>query len=232
MDRVLAIIPARGGSKGLPRKNIKKMNHKHLIGYTIEAAKKSKYVNRVIVSTDDEEIAKVSKRYGAEIPYLRPKELATDQSPTINTVLHAIKWLEQEERYVPDYILVLQCTSPLRNEKHIDEALEKLMNSEYDALVSVCEVEENPYWTNIFEGDTLKYFIEAGKIITKRQDLPKIYAINGAIYIIKTQALIEFKSLEIDNITGYIMDKYSSIDIDTELDFNIAEMILKNKGEN
>lgn len=228
---ILGIIPARGGSKGLPRKNIKHLCGKPLIAYTIEAAKESKLTDRVIVSTDDEEIAYISKKYGAEIPYLRPKELSSDSSPTIDAILHMIDYLEKSEGYRPDYILLLQCTSPLRDSKSIDESINRLITSEFDALVSVCEAEVNPYWANVFDGDKLKHFIEEGKKINRRQDLPKVYRLNGAIYLIKTEVLKAYRTFEPDSLTGYIMDEYSSIDIDTELDFKIAELIIKNRGE-
>lgn len=228
---ILAIIPARGGSKGLPRKNIKQLCGKPLIAYTIEAARESKLTNRIIVSTDDEEIASISKKYGAEIPYFRPKELSDDSSPTIDAILHMINYLEKKEGYNPDYILLLQCTSPLRDSKAIDESISMLVDSEFDALVSVCEAEVNPYWANIFDGDKLKHFIEDGKKITRRQDLPKVYRLNGAIYLIKTEVLKAYKTFEPNSLTGYIMDEYSSIDIDTDLDFKVSELIIKNRGE-
>ena len=132
--KILAIIPARGGSKGVPRKNIKEICGKPLISYTIEAAKRSKYIDRVIVSTDDIEIETVSKNYGAEVPFLRPNELAGDNSPTIDCVIDVIERLKIDEGYFPDYIALLQCTSPLRDENHINEAVEQLMNSKMDIL--------------------------------------------------------------------------------------------------
>ncbi|MEG0308656.1 MAG: acylneuraminate cytidylyltransferase family protein [Clostridium sp.] len=228
---ILAIIPARGGSKGVPRKNIRDLEGKPLIGYTIEAAKKCSGVSRVIVSTEDNEIAEVSKQFGAEIPYLRPSELSGDNSPTIDCILHTISYLKENEGYIPDYILLLQCTSPLRNSVHIQEAIDKLINSEYDSLVSVCESEVNPYWSNVFEGEKLKYFIEEGKNITRRQDLPDVYRLNGAIYLIKLDVLKTEKTFEPEELTGYVMDAYSSVDIDTEMDFKIAEVIMKERGD-
>lgn len=224
---ILAIIPARGGSKGVPRKNIKDLNGIPLIAYTIKAAIKSRKVSRVVVSTDDVEIAEVSRSYDAEVPYLRPSELASDTATTIDAVLHMLNTLKDKEGYIPDYVLLLQCTSPLRGVKHIDEAIEKILNTDLDALVSVCEAEVNPYWANVFDGDKLKYFIEEGKSITRRQDLPEVYRFNGAIYLIKTEVLYREKTFEPENLTGYIMDEYSSVDIDTELDFKIAEVIMR-----
>lgn len=227
--KVLAIIPARGGSKGLPRKNIKELEGKHLIGYAIEGARGSKYIDRVIVSTEDSEIAQISKMYGAEVPYLRPQILAGDSSLIIDVVLNMLEYLSKNEGYIPYYVLLLQATSPLRTSIHIDEAIEKLLASKYDGIVSVCEAEINPYWTNIFVGDKLEYFLEAGKLITKRQDLPLVYRNNGAIYMVKTEELINKKTFEIENITGYIMDRESSIDIDTSFDFKLAKLIMESR---
>lgn len=229
---ILAIIPARGGSKGVHRKNLKNLKGKPLISYTIEAAKMSKYVDRLVVSTDDIEIAEVSKEYGAEIPCLRPEMLAGDVSPTVDAVLHMINFLKESEGYIPSHIMLLQCTSPLRNSKHINEAVEKLKNSSQKALISVCESEVNPYWTNVFDGDELKPFIKDGYKITRRQDLPIVYRVNGAIYIIETEVLLREKNFQPSSLTGYIMDEYYSIDIDTELDFKIAEVIMNELIEN
>ncbi|MBW6409468.1 acylneuraminate cytidylyltransferase family protein [Clostridium weizhouense] len=226
---ILAIIPARGGSKGLYRKNLRKLKGIHLIGYTIKSALKSKYIKRVVVSTEDKEIAEISKIYGAEIPCLRPNELAGDSSPTVESILQMIDYLEKEQEYYSDYVLLLQCTSPLRNTKHIDEAIEKLLKSNFDGIASICEAEVNPYWTNIFKGEKLEYFLKEGERITRRQDLPKVYRYNGAIFLIKTEILKKEKTFEVENLTGYIMDRESSIDIDTEMDFKIAEIIIASK---
>lgn len=228
MDKkILAIIPARGGSKGIPRKNIKMLNEKPLIAYTIEEAKKSIYIDRVIVSTEDSEIAQISKQFGAEIPYLRSEELARDNSPTIDCVIDMVKWLNENENYMPDYVCLLQCTSPLRTNKDIDGTIEKALNFNSDGSISVCEAEVNPYWTNIFKEDILEYFIDEGKKITRRQDLPNIYRINGAVYVIKTNILLEKKTFETDNMSGYIMSIQKSIDIDSEMDFKFAELIMR-----
>lgn len=223
---ILAIIPARGGSKGLPRKNLKVLNELPLIAHTINAAKNSNYITRVIVSTEDKEIKDVALSFGAEVPYLRPEELASDKSPTIDSVIHMIDWLKTNESYCPDYICLLQCTSPLRDNNHIDEAIDKMIETCMEGVISVCEAEVNPYWTNVIRNDRLEYFIEEGRKITRRQDLPKVYRINGAIYIIETGKLLEMKAFETENVTAYIMNSDDSIDIDTELDFKLAEMII------
>ncbi|MHC1682466.1 MAG: acylneuraminate cytidylyltransferase family protein [Clostridiaceae bacterium] len=226
MQRVLAIIPARGGSKGVPRKNIKLLNKKPLISYTIEAGKKSKYIDRVVISTEDEEISSICKKYGAEVPCLRPEELADDNSPTVDALVHMINYLKEKENYYPDYICLLQCTSPLRTYQDIDCAIEKLLTTNSDGVISVCEAEVNPYWTNVFKDDKLKYFLPKGKNITRRQDLPKVYRVNGAIYIVKTDLFLKEKTIEPENATGYIMSNENSIDIDTLLDFKFAEVLL------
>lgn len=230
MDKkILAIIPARGGSKGVHKKNIKRLNGVPLIGYTLQEANKSKYINRVVVSTDDEEIGEVATNYNGEVPYLRPKELSTDTSSTVDCITHMIKYLEEKENYLPDYICLLQCTSPLRTYEDMDGAIEKLLSTEFDGIISICEADVNPYWTNVFEKDKLKYFIEEGKNITRRQDLPEIYRYNGAIYIIKTDVFMKKKSFDTENITGYIMSSANSVDIDTMTDFKIAEILMKER---
>ena len=230
--KVLVIIPARGGSKAIPRKNIKDLNGKPLIAYTIEETKKSKYIDRIVVSTEDDEIANVSVKLGVQVPYLRPKELSGDNSPTIDCVIHMISWLKESEGYIPDYVCLLQCTSPLRTYEDIEGTIEKAMDLNFDGAVSVCEAEVNPYWTNVFTGDKLNYFIEEGKKITKRQDLPKVYRINGAVYVIKTNILLKQKTFETDNITGYVMSNEGSVDIDDEIDFKLAELLMKERESN
>ncbi|CAH2211896.1 acylneuraminate cytidylyltransferase family protein [Tepidibacter aestuarii] len=229
MKKILAIIPARGGSKGVPRKNIKHLYGKHLIGWTIEAAKKSKYIDRLIVSTEDKEIAEVSKKYGCEIPFLRPKELAKDDTSGIDPVIHAVNCMKNDYGYNPDYVMLLQCTSPLRNEKQIDESIELILENENsESLISITEVEHNPYWNKkIDKNGFLKDFIEYDKSkFVRRQDFKKIYRLNGAIYIAKTDLLIRQKSFDTKFTIPYIMDKKSSIDIDTIEDFELAEFYI------
>ncbi len=222
---ILAIIPARGGSKGIPRKNIKILAGKPLIAWTIEEAKKSKYIDRLILSSEDEEIIKVAKKWGCEVPFVRPKELAKDDTPGIEPVIHAIKTLH--ENY--DYVCLLQPTSPLRKVEHIDAAIELIIKMNAESLVSVKEVKENPYW--MFEIDNnsfLNKFINEN-IPIRRQDLKELYVLNGAIYISKTDALIKNKSFLIDTTIAYKMDEISSVDIDEEMDFQVCEFLLQQK---
>jgi N-acylneuraminate cytidylyltransferase/CMP-N,N'-diacetyllegionaminic acid synthase len=226
---ILAVIPARGGSKGVPRKNVRELCGKPLIAYTIEASKKSKFITRTIVSTEDEDIKEVSLRYGAEVPYKRPLELSSDVSPTIEAVIDLLNWLKLKEDYVPDYVCLLQCTSPLRNGADIDNTIHKMIKTGFKAAVTVKEADTNPYWTNVFHGDRLQYFIEEGKYITRRQDLPAVYSINGAVYVIHTESLLREKTFEIDDLTAYVMNSENSIDIDNIIDFKIAEAIMEER---
>lgn len=218
----LAIIPARGGSKRLPRKNILNLNGKALIGWSIESGIKSKYINKVIVTSDDKEIIKISKKFGADIVY-RPKELATDRATTFDAIAHT---LSIEGNY--DYVVLLQATSPLRNEKHINEAIELLEAKNADAIVSVCEMEHSPLWSNtIDESLSMDTFLKEEVLNKRSQDLDTHYRLNGAIYICRKEKLLEEKSFFLKkNIFAYKMNREDSIDIDTEFDFNIAKMLL------
>ena len=157
--KIIAIIPARGGSKGVPRKNIKLLNGKPLISYSIRAALKSKFIDRVIVSTDDKEIAEIAKRYKAEVPYLRPAELAQDTSPTLPVLQHAVKYLEEKENYKTDLIVLLQPTTPLILASDIDSAIKQLIKTKTNSCVSICEISERPEWMYIFKGNKIKQFL-------------------------------------------------------------------------
>ena len=222
----LAIIPARGGSKRLPRKNVLDLAGKPLIAWSIEAGSKSKYIDKVIVSSDDTEILTVSKRYNSEI-IVRPDELASDTAITFDAIKHTI---ENVERY--DYIVLLQATSPLRDEKHIDEAIELLESKNADAVVSVCEMDHSPLWSNTLDESLSMQGFLRDEVLNKRsQDLEKYFRLNGAIYICKTEKLLEEKSFFLkENIYAFKMDRESSIDIDEEIDFKIARIMIKEKN--
>ncbi len=218
----LAIIPARGGSKRLPRKNVLDLNGKPLIAYSIEAGLKSKYIDSVVVTSDDKEILDISKKYGA-LAMKRPAELANDTATTFDAIKHAI---ENTNEY--DYVVLLQPTSPLRNAKHIDEAIELLESKNADSVVGVCEMDHSPLWSNTLD-DTLSMenFLREEVKNKRSQDLDKYYRVNGAIYICKIDRLLEEKSFFLEeHIYAYRMDKENSIDIDEEIDFKIAEVFL------
>ena len=219
----LAIIPARGGSKRLPRKNLLDLNGKPLIAYSIEAGLKSRYIDRVIVSSDDKEILNVSQKYRADT-ICRPNELANDTASTVDAIIHTINSVEKY-----DYIILLQPTSPLRTEQHIDEAIELLDRKNADAIISVCEMEHSPLWSNTLESSLSMQGFLRDEVLNKRsQDLEKYYRLNGAIYICKTKKLLEERSFLLKNsIFAYIMSREYSIDIDEKIDFEIATIFQK-----
>lgn len=223
--KVLAIIPARGGSKGLPKKNIKQLGDKPLIGWSIEAAKNSKLVDKVIVSSDNEEIISISKKYGAEIPFVRPEELASDTANTKDVLVHAINFLrEQNEQY--DYIVLLQPTSPFREEGIIDKAINKAVNTGADMVVSVKETSSNPYYV-LFEENEMGFLKQSKKsTFTRRQDCPTVYEYNGSIYVINTSSLLENDSLNFSRTVKLVMDDFHSVDIDSQFDFDFAEFLI------
>lgn len=225
---VLAIIPARGGSKGLPGKNIKILAGKPLIAWTIEEAKKSKYIDRLILSSEDDEIISVAKEWGCEVPFKRPAELAKDDTPGIEPVLHAIETLK--EKY--DYICLLQPTSPLRKVEHIDGCIEKCLFTNSDSCVSVTEVDKSPYWMYKIDGDDKLIPLIDGNLITRRQDLPKVYALNGAVYVAKSEVIQHQKKIITSNSLALVMPQKNSADIDNSLDFDYCNFLLNNIAKN
>ena len=225
---MLAIIPARGGSKGLPGKNIKLLNGKPLIAYTIEAAMAAKKISRIIVSTDSRQIAKVAMDYGAESPFLRPEHLATDTALSIDIYDYTLSEIEKQEAVKIEKFMVLQPTSPLRTAEDIDNAIELFNTKSADSVISYCQeyhpIKWHRYVTN--EGKLKNIFEET---LNNRQEERPSYFPNGAIYIIRRD-LIKKRSYISDNSYAYIMDKKKSIDIDTIEDFEYAEFLLKNKN--
>lgn len=221
--KVLGIIPARGGSKRLPKKNILELCNKPLISWSIEAGLNSKYIDKILVTTDDNEIKNISKKYNIEI-IDRPLSLAMDTSSTFEALEHAISMIE--EKY--EYIVLLQPTSPLRKYFHIDEAFELLISKDADAIISVSKMDHSPLWSNTLPKDNCMKDFLRDEIKNKRsQDLESYYQLNGAVFICKTDKLLEEKTFFLkENIFAYIMDKRYSIDIDEEIDFKTAELFL------
>lgn len=221
----LIVIPARGGSKGVPRKNIKVLGDKPLIQYTIDAAKGVFDDEFICVSTDDFEIKSVVEQLGLKVPFLRPNELASDTAGTYEVLLHAISYYESKG-YFPDTLILLQPTSPFRTSEHIKEAL-KLYHESIDMVVSVKETKANPYYI-LFEEDRNGYLKKTKEAnFTRRQDCPKVWEYNGAIYIINVKALKEKTISQFTKVCKFEMDETSSHDIDTLLDWKIAEIILQ-----
>lgn len=232
---ILAIVPARGQSKGIPRKNIKILVGKPMIAWSIEAAINSKYIDRIVVSTDDEEIKQISLKYGAEVPFLRPEELARDNTQSSDAIFFTVERLKSIENEKYDFILLLQPTSPLRTEIHIDESIEKLIDNSnnFDALISITELEHPIYWNRTIDrNNVLKNYIEYDKDKKyRRQDFEKLYRLNGCIYLINTETFLRYKSFETENTLAYVMERKVSIDVDDIVDFELAEYYLKSNNK-
>jgi CMP-N-acetylneuraminic acid synthetase len=228
MEKVVCIIPARIGSKRLKNKNIRPLNGKPLIAWTLEEARKSHLIGKIIVSTDDQTIADIGMSYDAEV-IKRPRELASDTAKTIDAVIHVLDCLKQLN-YHADHVVLLQCTSPFRTRSHIDEALAKYLKNleNFDSLISVTKTEHPPWW--------VKSIGEAGQLVdiikydrqkySRAQDFPDVYRINGAIYIAKVEKLLEFNGFQTARTLPYIMEPQFSIDIDSETDFMFAEFLM------
>lgn len=219
-QKIVALIPARGGSKGIPQKNIKDLAGKPLIYYTIDAAKRSSYIDEIFVSTDDIQIAEISRSYGAKVPSLRPEELAQDTSSTVDVVLHALNTFFDFAEYYA--LVLLQPTQPLRTEHDIDKSIELFFENEGKSLVSISEVNDHPLLMRYLKQDFSLNKILEKKSNLRRQDMEKVYRVNGAIYINKISEINEFTSFN-DNVTGFLMEKSHSVDIDEMSDLALAE---------
>lgn len=224
--KMLAIIPARSGSKGLKDKNIKQLNGKPMIAYTIEAAIKSGIFDDVIVSTDSQVYADIATRFGATVPFIRPDYLSNDTATSIDMIIHTIEELSKVGKEY-DYFMLLQPTSPLRTKEDIINSTELLFAKDANSVISICEAEHSPLYMNTLD-ETLDMdgFLPKG-IKTRRQELDKYYRINGAIYLAKVDYFIKYNDFYKEKSYAYIMDKRTSIDIDDEVDFIIAESLMK-----
>ncbi len=225
--KILCIIPARSGSKGLPNKNIKKLFGKPLIVYSIEQAKGSRYIDKVLVSTDSPRIAEIARAAGAEAPFLRPKKLATNKSSIYNILLHAMDWLEKREKYFFDITVLLHANTPLRKAEDIDNCIKLLFRKNAHNVFSVCRAQRNPYF-NMVEIDKhgQPRLIRKGNFIN-RQDAPRVFDMNGSIYVWRNEALRKEKTAFLKRGGAiYIMPKERSVDIDDYFDFKMAEFFL------
>jgi len=228
--KILGIIPVRGGSKGVPKKNIRLLNGKPLIQYTSDVALSSNYLDQVIVSTEDDEIEKVARGLGLEVPFKRPNELATDESPTILTLIHALEYYKCKGIFY-DAVCLLQVTNPFRTSEFIDKAIEKFRNVKSDSLLSVLKVphEYNPHWIfEVKESGNLKISTGESEIISRRQELPTCYYRDGSIYITKTKVLLNQKSLYGKSISYIESDESRHVNIDTMKDWVRAEELAIN----
>ena len=230
---ILGLIPARGGSKGIPQKNLAPLAGRPLIAHTIEAGLAAPSLSRLIVSTDDERIAEVSRELGAEVPFLRPAELATDQAPALAVIRHALEWLDQSG-WRAEAVVYLQPTSPLRRAEHIEAAVEKLLEERADTVVSVVEVphQMNPVSVMKLENGRLKPFLgQAGPL--RRQDKPRVYARNGpAVLALRRETVLEGNTLYGPRTLPLVMEPAESLDIDSPFDLELAEWLLQRHKEN
>ena len=238
VGKVVAIIPARGGSKGLPGKNILPLLGKPVLAYTAEAARQATTLDRIILSTDSEEIAQAGKEWGLEVPFLRPDHLATDTAHPTAVIEHAVSFLEEQEGYQVDLLVTLQPTSPLRCSHHIDQTVRLVQEQpEFDSAITVAEVEVPPFWMFKRHGDLLQPFVDDGVnySLRRRQELEQLYRQNGAVYVtrrwlLKDQGIL-FSAYG-GGSTGYLlMDQISSLDIDTKADFLVIESVLKSQAK-
>lgn len=230
----LAIIPARGGSKGLPGKNIKELCGKPLIAWSIEAGLKSKYIDEVMVTTDSQDIADIAKKYGANVPFLRPDYLANDIATSFDVIKHTIDFYKNEFKREFDYIILLEPTSPLREVSDIDNAIDQFLNSSADSIVGIAKTEgQNPAFlvlTN--EKNFISGYENHDMKVLRRQDIKDIYFFEGTIYISKTNVLLHKETFYHENTIGYEVPKYKSLEIDDMDDFVMVEAIMKYRGYN
>lgn len=224
---VLAIIGARAGSKGVPGKNTIDVAGAPLIAWSIRACQGASCIARTIVSTDSEEIAGVSRTHGAEVPFLRPEELARDETPAAPFVLHALAWLKDHDAYVPEYFVLIQPTSPLRTSEDIDGALGVANEKSADAVVSVTPVTRHPFWTKGIsdDGRLVDFFPDVVK--ERRQLLPPAYALNGAIYLARTEVFLREKTWYTPRTFAWVMPNERSLDVDTPWDLELVRLVLE-----
>ncbi len=230
--KILGVIPARAGSKGVPQKNTKMLSGKPLLAWTIIEAKKSRLIDRLILSTEDKKIAEVGKSFGVDVPFERPKELAGDKTHTPEILMHAIKEIEKIDGIIYDIIVLLQPTVPFRQAEHIDKAIKKFTSDKFDSLITITKQEYPPWW--MFKLDKKKlctvfeYEKSSNVFNMERQEFPSIYKPNGSVYVTKTALLQKNRQLVNPDSCGFlIINDEFQVNIDTPLDFEVAEAIAK-----
>ena len=229
---VLGLITARGGSKGIARKNISPVGGKPLLAWTAEAALGSRRLGRTILSSDDHEIVDVARSYAIDAPFLRPAVLAEDDTPHIDVVIHALEWLSDQQDYRPDYVVLLQPTSPCRTSEDIDDAIEFAARRNAAAVVGVVETKAHPFLTRRLESDsTLTEFVHCDVAYARRQALTAAYAINGAIYVNRRESLYADRTFTPAATLGYVMPPERSLDVDSPWDACVADLVLRHRSE-
>ena len=227
---IVATICARGGSKSIPGKNVRLLCGKPLIVHTVEVAQKCRLINRIIVSTDDPKIAELASTNGAEVPFMRPKELASDAAPKLAVIQHAIQYLETKEGYIPDIIVDLDPTSPLRTKKDIEACIKMIADGKAENVFSVIECRKNPYFNMVEVIDGRVRLVKpSAQAVVRRQDALQVYEINASIYVWKRDALMNNDTIYLETTALYVMPKWA-IDIDNEIDFEFMEFIMKKSG--
>jgi CMP-N-acetylneuraminic acid synthetase len=239
--KILGIIPARGGSKSVPKKNIKELAGKPLLAWTIEEAKKSNHTDRVIVSTDDEETADIARQYGAEVPFMRPAEISQDLSTDIEFLTHALDFLKENENYEPDIVVLLRTTSPLKTAQHIDKGIELLINTpDADAVRPIVESPKHPYkmWKIADDKKWIEPFLSKDftgmdePYNSNRQLLPDVYVPTGAMDVMHLKTIRELKSTSGKKTAYFTMKPEESVNIDNLMDFKVAEVLMKERKKN
>ena len=231
-NNFLAIIPARSGSKGLPGKNTKLLCGKPLLAWSIEAGKKSNYIDDVIVSTDSLEIAEIAKKHGALVPFLRPVELSTDTATTFDVLQHAINFAQMHLKKTYDYIVLLEPTSPLRTSRDVDSAIERLLDSEASAVVGVAKTEcQNPAFLVIVDDKGyISGYENKDMRVLRRQEIKDVYFFEGSVYVSKTQVLLDKRTFYHSGTLGQVFPKWKSLEIDDMEDFVMVEALMNFKG--
>ena len=227
---IVGIITARGGSKGIPRKNIRPFCGAPLISWTIAAAHASTLLDRVIVSTDDEAIVQVAEAFGASVPFRRPAELATDTATSLDVVVHSLTWLRDHDNVVFDYAMILQPTSPLRTAADIDGCIQKIVETNADSVMSMVQlVDISLSKIKMIDGDRIRSFQPEGKVSARRDELSEVYKRNCAVYLTRTALLMSGDLFGADS-RAYLMPSERSVDINTPYDFLVAETFCRTLG--
>jgi CMP-N-acetylneuraminic acid synthetase len=223
------VIPARGGSKGLPGKNLRRLGPLSLIGHAVASAREATDLTRFIVSTDSAEIAEEARRHGAEVPFLRPAALANDEAGMLGVLQHAVRWLEASAASRPDLIVTLQPTSPFRSGTDIDRVIARVVESGADSAQTLCEASYHPFFMKTLDGDRTVALFPDGHTYVRRQDAPAVYQPSGAVYVTRHEVLMDKGRILGDDNRGIVTEFEASVNIDTEWDFALAELIL-NQG--
>lgn len=230
--KITAVIPARSGSEGIKDKNIMKVQGKPLIAYSIEAALKSSFVTNVVVNTDSEEYAKLSQAYGAEVPYLRPAELANGEVHAVYVVLHYLSWLKENGLEQPDVVVMLLPTSPLRKAGHIDEAIQTYLENKRGSVISVTEAAKPPHYIRKVIDGKLVPFVENHHANFQRQELEALYELNGSIYVKSSKDLLLDQTFHGQEVYPYVMERRCSVDVNEPLDLEWAEFLIQKEKTN